>query len=164
MKQRITLHVNGTRHELEVPPGKFLLKVLRDDLELTGTKYGCGTGDCGSCVVEVDGVSMNSCLLLAAEADGKQITTVEGLAEGVLPEQLHPIQKAFLEAGAVQCGYCTAGFLMTTKAFLDQNPDPSDEDIRLAFEGNICRCTGYTKIVAAVKGAAQALRQDGGAR
>ena len=164
MKQRITLHVNGTKHELEVPPGKFLLKVLRDDLDLTGTKYGCGTGDCGSCVVEVDGVSMNSCLLLAVEADGRQITTVEGLAEGVLPEQLHPIQKAFLEAGAVQCGYCTAGFLMTTKAFLEQNPDPSDEDIRLAFEGNICRCTGYTKIVAAVKGAAVALRQDGGTR
>jgi aerobic carbon-monoxide dehydrogenase small subunit len=164
MKQRITLHVNGTRHELEVPPGKFLLKVLREDLDLTGTKYSCGTGDCGACVVEVDGVSMNSCLLLAVEADGKQITTVEGLSEGVLPEQLHPIQNAFLEAGAVQCGYCTAGFLMTTKAFLDQNPDPSDEDIRLAFEGNLCRCTGYTKIVAAVKGAALALRQDGGAR
>ncbi len=164
MKQRITLHVNGDAHEIEVPPQMFLLKALRDVLGLTGTKYGCGTGDCGSCVVEIDGVSMNSCLVLAVEADGRQITTVEGLAEGVLPEQLHPIQRAFLDAGAVQCGYCTAGFLMTTKAFLAEHPDPSEDEIRAAFEGNICRCTGYTKIVEAVQTAAAALREEGGAR
>lgn len=156
---KLTLTVNGAVHTLEVPPNQMLLKVLRDDLGLTGTKYGCGTGDCGSCVVEVDGRSVNSCLMLAAEADGCEITTVEGLAAGVLPEQLSVIQRAFIDAGAIQCGYCTPGFLMTARAFLRTHPDPSDAEIAETFEGNLCRCTGYVKIKQAIRDAARMLRE-----
>ena len=156
---KLTLTVNGTPHTLEVPPNRMLLAVLRDDLDLTGTKYGCGTGDCGSCVVEVDGRSVNSCLMLAAEADGCEITTVEGLAAGVMPEQLDVIQRAFIDAGAIQCGYCTPGFLMTARAFLRTHPDPSDEEIAETFEGNLCRCTGYVKIKQAIHDAARLLRE-----
>ncbi len=160
MTQRIVLTVNGRRYGLDVPPQKMLLKVLRDDLELTGTKYGCGSGDCGTCVVEIDGRSVNSCITLAVEADGCEITTVEGLAEGVRPEQLDTLQKAFVEAGAVQCGYCTPGYLMTARAFLRTHPDPTDEEIRETFEGNICRCTGYVKIKQAILHAAAVLRGE----
>jgi aerobic carbon-monoxide dehydrogenase small subunit len=156
---KITLTVNGSVHTLEVPPNRMLLAVLREDLDLTGTKYGCGTGDCGSCVVEVDGRSVNSCLMLAAEADGSEITTVEGLAEGVMPGQLDVIQQAFIDAGAIQCGYCTPGFLMTARAFLRTHPDPSDEEIAETFEGNLCRCTGYVKIKQAIHDAARTLRE-----
>jgi len=161
MKRRITLTVNGNHHEVDVPVQKMLLKVLREDLGLTGTKYSCGSGDCGTCVVEIDGQSVNSCLMLAVEADGCEITTVEGLAEGVLPEQLQPLQKAFIDAGAIQCGYCTPGFLMTARSFLATHPDPTDEEIRETFEGNLCRCTGYVKIKQAILEAARVIRQEG---
>jgi carbon-monoxide dehydrogenase small subunit len=160
MKRPIILTVNGRIHELSVDVDRPLLEVLREDVQLTGTKYGCGTGDCGTCVVEVDGLSVNSCLMLAVEADGCVITTVEGLAPGV--NELHPIQQAFIDAGAVQCGYCTPGYLMTAHAFLRDHPQPTDEEIRAAFEGNLCRCTGYTKIREAILDAAQALRGEAG--
>lgn len=157
MKRPITLTVNDRVYEVSVDVDRPLLEVLREDLELTGTKYGCGTGDCGTCVVEVDGQSVNSCLMLAVEADGCRIATVEGLAAGV--NELHPIQRAFIDAGAVQCGYCTPGYLMTAHAFLREHPDPSDEEIRSAFEGNLCRCTGYVKIKQAIHDAARLLRE-----
>ena len=160
MKRPITLTVNDRVYEVSVDVDRPLLEVLREELELTGTKYGCGTGDCGTCVVEVDGQSVNSCLMLAVEADGCTISTVEGLAHGV--NELHPIQRAFIDAGAVQCGYCTPGYLMTAHAFLREHPDPNDEEIRSAFEGNLCRCTGYTKIREAILDAAQALREETG--
>jgi aerobic carbon-monoxide dehydrogenase small subunit len=160
VKAPIVLNVNGRRYDLDVPPQKMLLKVLRDDLELTGTKYSCGSGDCGTCVVEIDGRSVNSCITLAVEADGCEITTVEGLAAGVRPDQLDTLQKAFVEAGAVQCGYCTPGYLMTARAFLRTHPDPTDEEIRETFEGNICRCTGYVKIKEAILNAAATLRGE----
>ncbi len=159
MKHRITMTVNGIERELHVEPHRMLLEVLREDLSLTGTNYSCGTGDCGSCVVEVDGNVVNSCITLAVEVDGCEVTTVEGLAEGVRPEQLDVIQRAYIDAGAVQCGYCTPGFLMATRAFLRTNPDPSDEDIRVAFEGHLCRCTGYTKIKQAIVDAARVMRE-----
>ncbi len=164
MTRHITLRVNGEVHEIEVAPDRMLLELLREDLGLTGTKYGCGTGDCGSCVVEVDGRAVNSCITLAAEVDGCEVVTVEGLAEGNRPDQLDVIQKAYIEAGAVQCGYCTPGFLMATRAFLRHNPDPTDEEIRLAFEGNLCRCTGYVKIKEAIVEAARRLREGEAAR
>ncbi len=160
MRRDITLTVNDRVYELSVAVDRPLLEVLREDLELTGTKYGCGTGDCGTCVVEVDGRSVNSCLMLAVEADGCTIETVEGMAPGV--NELHPIQRAFIDAGAVQCGYCTPGYLMTAQSFLRDHPEPSDEEIRSAFEGNLCRCTGYTKIREAILDAARALREEAG--
>ena len=160
MRRRISLTVNGRRYEPDVDVTRPLLEVLRDDLELTGAKYGCGTGDCGTCVVEVDGRSVNSCIMLAVEADGCEIDTVEGLAAGV--NELHPIQQAFIDAGAVQCGYCTPGYLMTAHAFLREHPDPTEREIREAFEGNLCRCTGYTKIREAITEAARALRGEAG--
>ena len=157
---KIVLTVNGRRYEPDVPANRMLLKVLRDDLGLTGTHYGCGSGDCGTCVVEVNGRSVNSCLMLAVEADGREITTVEGLAEGVLPTQLDVLQKAFIEAGAVQCGYCTPGYLMTARSFLRTHPEPTDDEIAETFEGNICRCTGYAKIREAIRNAARVLREE----
>ena len=160
MKRPITLTVNDRVYEVSVDVDRPLLEVLREELELTGTKYGCGTGDCGTCVVEVDGRSVNSCLMLAVEADGCTIETVEGMAPGV--NELHPIQRAFIDAGAVQCGYCTPGYLMTAQSFLRDHPEPSDEEIRSAFEGNLCRCTGYTKIREAILDAARALREEAG--
>ncbi len=160
MKRPITLTVNDRVYEVSVDVDRPLLEVLREELELTGTKYGCGTGDCGTCVVEVDGKSVNSCLMLAVEADGSTLRTVEGLAPGV--NELHPIQRAFIDAGAVQCGYCTPGYLMTADAFLREHPEPTDEEIRSAFEGNLCRCTGYTKIREAILDAARALREEAG--
>lgn len=160
MKRPITLTVNDRVYEVSVGVDRPLLEVLREELELTGTKYGCGTGDCGTCVVEVNGKSVNSCLMLAVEADGCTIRTVEGLAPGV--NELHPIQRAFIDAGAVQCGYCTPGYLMTADAFLREHPDPTDEEIRSAFEGNLCRCTGYTKIREAILDAARVLRGEAG--
>ena len=160
MKHLLTMTVNGIRREILVEPQRMLLEVLREDLQLTGTNYSCGTGDCGSCVVEVDGQVINSCITLAVEVDGCDITTVEGLSEGTRPEQLDVIQRAYMEAGAVQCGYCTPGFLMATRAFLRTNPDPSDDDIRVAFEGHLCRCTGYTKIKQAIVDAARIIREE----
>ncbi len=150
MKQLIELKVNGELYKVEVEPWRTLLEVLREKLELTGTKEGCGKGDCGSCTVLIDGKPAFSCLTLAIEAQEKDILTIEGLAEG---EQLHPIQQAFVDYGAIQCGFCTPGMIMSAKYLLAKNPNPSEDEIRMAISGNLCRCTGYVKIVEAIKAA-----------
>lgn len=150
---RLTFNVNGEPYVLEnVPVNRSLLQVLREDLGLTGTKEGCGEGDCGACTVLLDGLAVNSCLVLAAEVDGREVTTVEGLARG---GKLHPLQQAFVDEGAVQCGFCTPGMLMSAKALLDANPRPTETEIRTALAGNLCRCTGYVRIVSAVQKAAE---------
>ena len=156
MKQMIKITVNGRVHELAIKTSTTLLSLLRDELGLTGTKEGCGVGDCGACSVIVDGKVVNSCIFLALDADGKEVLTVEGLAgeDG----KLHPLQEAFVEAGAVQCGFCTSGMLMSSKALLNENPNPSEEEIRTGIAGNLCRCTGYTRIVEAVKKAAEKMK------
>ena len=151
MKQ-IKMTVNGKIHELQVKPWATLLEILRDELGLTGTKEGCGLGECGACTVIMNGKTVNSCLVLAPEADEKEIITIEGLAQG---DKLHPIQEAFMEQGGLQCGFCTPGIILSTKALLDENPKPTDEEIRRGIAGNFCRCTGYTKIFESVKAAAQ---------
>lgn len=143
----IVLRVNGETHSLQVPPNKMLLKVLREDLGLRGTKSNCGEGECGACTVLLDGEAINSCLLLAVRAQNKEITTIEGIGDA---EHLHPVQEAFVEAGSIQCGYCTPGFIMSTVALLEEEPTPSHEAMESAFAGNICRCTGYVKIEQAV--------------
>jgi carbon-monoxide dehydrogenase small subunit len=148
MGKRIQFKVNDDLISLEVEPHWTLLRVIRDELGLTGTKEGCGEGDCGACTVLVDDRAVNSCLILAVDVDGKAITTIEGLTEG---DELHPLQKAFIEKGAVQCGFCTPGMILTAKALLDQNPHPTEEEIRFAIAGNLCRCTGYVKIVEAIQ-------------
>ncbi|MGD8982706.1 MAG: (2Fe-2S)-binding protein [Desulfobacteraceae bacterium] len=144
----ISLTVNKEAYDLYVPPNRTLLEVLREDLELTGTKESCSEGACGSCTVLCDGLPIRSCLTLAAEIQGAEITTVEGLL--MENGQLDPVQQSFIDHGAVQCGFCTPGMLMSTRAFLNQNPNPSESDVRKAISGNICRCTGYTKIVEAI--------------
>ena len=148
MKNIVKVNVNGTDYEVAVRPGTTLLDLLREEIKLTGTKKGCELGDCGACTVIMDGKVVNSCLVLALEAEGKSITTIEGITNG---EELHPIQHAFVEKGAIQCGYCTPGMIVRTKALLDENPDPSEEEIKKALSGNLCRCTGYTKIIEAVE-------------
>jgi len=153
MKYPMTITVNGERHELVVDSRRTLLHVLREDLGLTGTKEGCGEGECGACAVILDGKLVNSCLVLALEADGGAVTTIEGMARGA---ELHPIQKAFIERGAIQCGFCTPGMILAAKALLDENPNPSEAEIREGIAGHICRCTGYSKIVEAIQAAAQA--------
>ena len=153
---RIEIAINGRKRQFDVEPNKLLLNLLRDELYLTGTKYGCGIGECGACTVLLDGAPVLACLTLAVDADGRRVDTIEGLAEG---DRLDPVQEAFLEEGAVQCGFCTPGFIMTTKALLRENPDPSEEEIREYLKGNLCRCTGYVNIVKAVKRAAENLRR-----
>ncbi len=152
MDTTITLTVNGEKKTITTDPQRPLLDVLREELHLTGTKYGCGEGQCGACTVLMDGKSVLSCITPAGRADGKTITTIEGLAGG---DGLHPVQEAFLEAGAMQCGYCTPGMIMTTAAFLKENPHPTDEQITEGLNGNICRCNGYMKIANAVRLAAE---------
>jgi len=147
MKQIIRINVNNNDYELAIKPGTTLLELLREELKLTGTKRGCDMGDCGACTIILDGKAVNSCIMLALEADGKKIITIEGLADG---EKLHPLQQAFVEKGAIQCGFCTPGIIMRTKALLDENPNPTEEEIKHALSGNLCRCTGYTKIIEAV--------------
>ena len=156
-KQLIELVVNGDRYEVAVKPGQTLAEVLREELNLTGTKVGCNQGDCGACTVLLDGQSAASCLTLAVEAVGREITTVEGLAQS--PYKLHPLQEAFVETQAVQCGFCTAGMLMSAKSLLNKNPNPDEEQIRAGLSGNLCRCTGYVKIVEAIDLAAKKLSQ-----
>jgi carbon-monoxide dehydrogenase small subunit len=146
-KHRIQITVNEEEHDLLVHPNRTLLDLLRYDLGLTGTKEGCGEGDCGACTVIVNGKVMTACLVLAVEVEGAAITTIEGLHQG---DELHPIQQAFVDSGAVQCGFCTPGMILTTKALLDEIPDPSEDEIKHYLEGNLCRCTGYTKILDAV--------------
>jgi aerobic carbon-monoxide dehydrogenase small subunit len=158
MKKELHIKVNGDEHHLLVATHRTLLEVLRDQLGLTGTKNGCGAGECGACTVLLDGQPVNSCLTLAHEADGRDVLTIEGLARGGV---LHPIQEAFVEEGAIQCGFCTPGMVLTTKALLDRNPDPTREEILEGLRGNLCRCTGYVKIVEAVM-TAQCLLEERG--
>lgn len=159
MKQDIELKVNGQSYEIEIEPWRTLLEVLRDHLGLTGTKQSCNEGHCGACTVIIDGQAVNSCLMLAAEAHGRNIITIEGLSEG---GNLDPIQEAFVTHGAVQCGFCTPGMIMATKAFLARTPDPSEDQIKKALEGHLCRCTGYAQIIEAVRAAADKMRSTGG--
>ena len=149
------LLVNGEEFDLDTAPHRTLLEVLRDELGLTGTKEGCGTGDCGACTVLMDGRAVNSCLVLAPEATGREIATIEGLATN---GRLHPIQQAFVDAAAAQCGYCTPGMILSIKALLDRNPSPTLDEVRLGIAGNLCRCTRYAKIYEAIEAAAAALR------
>jgi len=153
----VTVRVNGKDYQREVEPRLLLSDFLRHDLNLTGTHVGCEHGVCGSCTILFDGQPMRSCLIFAVQADGHNILTIEGLAPD--PEHLHPIQEAFHEAHALQCGFCTPGFVMTLKPFLEENPDPNDEEIREAISGNLCRCTGYDHIVDAVHIAADKMRE-----
>jgi carbon-monoxide dehydrogenase small subunit len=148
MKHEIKLNVNGQAYEAYVTPNTTLLELLRDELGLTGTNKGCATGDCGACTVIMNGDAVNSCLVFALDANGAEVITIEGLAVG---DTLHPLQQAFLDEGAVQCGFCTPGMIMVIKDYLDKNPNPTDEALREAIAGNLCRCTGYTKIVNAIK-------------
>lgn len=152
MKQLITLTVNGVKHEVAIEPRQSLLQVLREELHLTGTKEGCSEGECGACTVVLDGQTVDSCLIFGLEAHGREVVTIEGLATG---EQLHPLQNAFAEYGAVQCGFCTPGMILAAKALLESTPHPTEADIRRGISGNLCRCTGYVKIVEAIKAAAQ---------
>jgi carbon-monoxide dehydrogenase small subunit len=154
--EHISLTVNGTRHELDVEPRRLLVQALREDLDLTGTHVGCDTSQCGTCTVHVDGRAVKSCTMLAVQADGASVTTIEGMASG---EELHPLQAAFWEKHGLQCGFCTPGMIMAAADLLARSPDPSEAEIRHAIEGNICRCTGYHNIVAAIKAAAAAMRE-----
>ena len=160
MRKTITLEVNGASETAQVEVGTTLLRFLRDGLDLTGTKEGCNEGECGSCMVLLDGRPVNACLVLAVEADGARVTTVEGLARDGL---LHPLQRAFLAHAAVQCGFCTPGMIVSAVALLRDDPDPSEDAVRRALSGNLCRCTGYRQIVDAVRTAAAALRAGEGA-
>jgi len=155
-KRHLSMIVNGDAAELLVDPATTLLDALRDELELTGSKEGCSSGDCGACSVIVNGRLVCACLMLAAEAEGARVQTIEGLAQG---SRLHPLQQKFLEHAALQCGFCTPGLLMAAKALLDANPDPTESEARYWLAGNLCRCTGYDKIIRAVMDAAAELRQ-----
>lgn len=150
MKIPVTLNVNGERHEVVIAPYRTLLDVLREELRLTGSKKGCDAGDCGACTVLLDGKPVNACLVLAATVQDAEILTIEGLAQN---GKLHPLQQAFISEGAVQCGFCTPGVLMSLKALVDHNPTPTPEEVKTAMAGNLCRCTGYAKIFKAVAAA-----------
>jgi len=158
MLHEITLIVNGEPYNVAVRSDHTLLKVLREQLGLVGTKIGCENGECGACTVLMDGKAVNSCLVLAVEADGHQIETVEGLSKG---EQLHPLQKAFIDRNAIQCGFCIPGMLMSAKGLLQENPHPTEDEVREAISGNLCRCTGYVRIVEAIMDVASG-KYDGG--
>ncbi len=153
MKQLIELNINGRVYEVPVEPRDLLVDIVRKKVGLTGTKKGCGQGDCGACTVLIDGKAILSCLTLAITCQGKKITTIEGLAAE--DGQLHPVQQSFVDHGAVQCGFCTSGMILSSKALLDSKPNPSREEIKLAIAGNLCRCTGYKKIVEAVEAASE---------
>jgi carbon-monoxide dehydrogenase small subunit len=162
----IDLLVNGRRARREIPGERTLLQLLREDLRLTGTNLGCDTGDCGACTVLVDDRPVTACLVLALDVDGREVTTIEGLAgrwharSGAAPPALHPVQQGFLEQGGAQCGFCTAGMVMAAAAILEANPEPTEAEIRAGLEGNLCRCTGYTKIFEAVEVAAARMRAE----
>ena len=153
---KIQLHLNGRDTEVDVPPDRRVIDLLREDLGLTGTKEGCGTGECGSCTILVDDISSLSCLMLAVQLQGRRVTTIEGLAQG---ENLHPVQEAFVEYGAVQCGFCTPGMILSAVHLLRQNPNHTGEEIREGLSGNLCRCTGYAKILEAVEAAARKMEE-----
>ena len=154
---QVTLTVNGTARTAAVPAETTLLQLLRDHLHLTGAKVGCDVGDCGACTVLVDGMAVNACLMLVGQVEGRQVLTIEGLAAR---DRLHPLQTAFEESGALQCGFCGPGVILSAKALLDQNPSPSPHEVRDALAGNLCRCTGYTKMIEAVQDAARAMRGE----
>ena len=154
MRERISLQVNGVSYELDVPPKQLLLDLLRDDLGLSGARRGCEDSICGACTVLLNGQAVHSCSVLAVRASGQKILTVEGLAEN---GKLHPLQEAFVQHGAIQCGYCTPGMILAGKALLDENPHPTEQEVRWGLTGNLCRCTGYMKIVKAVLAAAERL-------
>jgi carbon-monoxide dehydrogenase small subunit len=162
MRKTVSFMLNGNRMEMEIEPGWTLLHLLREELEMTGTKSGCESGECGACTVLVNGRAVNSCLFPAPEIEGATVTTIEGMAKPT--GELHPIQTAFMEKGAVQCGYCTPGMIMSAKALLDENPNPNEHEIRHALAGNMCRCTGYVQIIDAVKAAANAMSTKGEVR
>ena len=155
VSEHIEFVVNGKPRELDVEPRRLLVQAIREDLDLTGTHVGCDTSQCGACTVHVDGVAVKSCTMLAVQADGSEVTTIEGLADG---ESLHPMQAAFWEKHGLQCGFCTPGMIMTAVDLLNRNPDPTDAEIRHAIEGNYCRCTGYQNIVAAIREAAATIK------
>ena len=157
-EQIVKFIVNGKSYEIPIEPQMTLVEVLRDKLDITGTKLSCGAGECGACTVLIDGKPVLSCLTLAITAKEKNILTIEGLAEG---GDLHPIQKAFIDHGAIQCGFCTPGMILTTKALLDENSNPTQEEVKKALAGNLCRCTGYVKIIDAVLAAAEEMRKGG---
>lgn len=155
-KKLVMLNVNSTPYEIAVEPNRTLAQVLREDLNLPGTKIGCGIGDCGACTVIMNGRPVNSCLVLAVQANGAEITTIEGVADG---RNLHPIQESFVNNGAIQCGFCTPGMILSAKSLLAKNPDPTEAEIRTALSGNLCRCTGYQKIVESVQEASRAMKK-----
>jgi carbon-monoxide dehydrogenase small subunit len=157
MKRKIRLTVNNETYVLEVENRRTLLEVIREDLHLLGTKQMCDTGECGSCTVIIEGQAVNSCIILAVEADGKKIETIEGVAQG---GSLHPLQEDFVAKGAVQCGFCSPGLIMTAKAFLKKNPNPTEEEVKIAIAGNLCRCTGYIRIVDAILSAAGRMKES----
>lgn len=144
---KVSINVNGVNYSKDIDPSLRLIDFLRDELKLKGTKEGCGEGECSACTVILNGKTINSCLMLASSADGKNVVTIEGVAD---KDKLHPIQEAFMEVGAVQCGYCTPGMILSAKALLDKNPNAKEEEIKVALSGNLCRCTGYKKIIQAV--------------
>ncbi|MBI2189746.1 MAG: (2Fe-2S)-binding protein [Acidobacteria bacterium] len=154
---KVTLTVNGEARTASVSPETTLLRLLREEFGLTGSKLGCDVGDCGACTVMVDGKSVNSCLMLAVQADGRDVVTIEGLAT---MERLHPLQQLFEDKGSLQCGFCGPGIIISAKALLDENPDPTEEEIRDALAGNLCRCTGYSKMIEAVRAVARAGRDE----
>ncbi|HOJ71047.1 MAG TPA: (2Fe-2S)-binding protein [Syntrophorhabdaceae bacterium] len=156
MKRIINLIVNNKAYEIAVLPNRTLTQVLREDLNLLGTKEGCGIGDCGACTVILNGRPVNSCLVLAVQANGCNIQTIEGVADG---NNLHPIQEAFVEYGAIQCGFCTPGMVLSAKSLLEKNPKPTEMEIREAISGNLCRCTGYQKIVEAIQAASKKMKK-----
>jgi carbon-monoxide dehydrogenase small subunit len=156
-KVLIELNVNGQTREVKIKPYWTLLYVLRNELGLTGAKLGCGTGECGACTVLIDGKAVPSCLVLATRAEGKKIVTIEALSDG---PKLHPLQEAFVKNGAIQCGFCTPGVILSAKALLDENPNPTEEEVREALSSNLCRCTGYVKQIKAVMNAAKTIRRE----
>jgi carbon-monoxide dehydrogenase small subunit len=158
MKQVVHFTVNGTTTQVFVEPWRTLAEVLREELGLTGLKEGCGRGNCGTCTVIIDGKAVRSCLTLIPQAEGKEIVTIEGLSTG---NSLHPLQEAFIEHLAVQCGFCTPGMILSAKALLDENPTATEEDVRMALQGNLCRCTGYAKIVEAILAAKEKMKRGG---
>ncbi len=159
MKKNVSLKVNGKNYLLEVDVKDLLISTIREKIGLTGTKEGCGTGECGACTVLIDGEPVNSCLYLTVRAEGKDILTIEGLRDGA---KLHPLQQAFVGTAALQCGFCGSGVLLSAKALLARHPNPTEQEIREGIAGNICRCTGYTKMVKAIKTAAAMMQEDGG--
>ncbi len=152
---KIEITVNGRKRQFDVEPNKLLLNLVRDELHLTGTKYGCGIGECGACTVHLDGEAVLACMILAVDADGRHVDTIEGVA---VDGDLDPVQESYIEEGAIQCGFCTPGFIMTTKALLKENPSPTESEIREYLKGNYCRCTGYINIINAVQSAAKKLQ------